>query len=373
MANGIYDFILAHHNPNAANSSSVALEACIHDIFFTGQSGNGYAFDGNGTKLANTPLRAVPGIDSGNALIGTARKIGGNINDNFQGNITTSMARYLKEKFNFVEFKNTNIYGNYNQWGGENVNSWNNAVNTSMPDLTNVGLVGNYDNVNGIIRSNIKGVLDIKGPIANAGVINVGSKGGYLNLIGDVGNGNIGYRNLSVIDVTGVTANIDNVGKVNSSGDNADVIIFASKSQADSISGSSGNSNSDAVPTYRAFEKTGTRKYAPSTFSTNYKSPTAPSGNLPNLSEQAWEAAEGTPTTISASGNVWNNTSELAALSPLRSIYLAGGLPAWTRTAVPIDVLMGRKKEWGPEPDMIKPRNGYKFVVQAAKGRERMG
>jgi hypothetical protein len=36
-------------------------------------------------------------------------------------------------------------------------------------------------------------------------------------------------------------------------------------------------------------------------------------------------------------------------------------------------MLMGRKKEWEPEPDMLKPGNGYKFVVHAAKGRERMG
>jgi hypothetical protein len=48
-------------------------------------------------------------------------------------------------------------------------------------------------------------------------------------------------------------------------------------------------------------------------------------------------------------------------------------MPEWTKTAVPFDVLMGRK-EYKLEPtyNMLKPKNGYIFVAMG-KGRERMG
>ncbi|MDR1307154.1 MAG: hypothetical protein LBK74_06245, partial [Treponema sp.] len=274
-------------------------------------------FDGNiapGIGLilgTNLPVRKVD-LGSGlSTLNGTARTSTGDIQANFQGNITTSMARYLKDTLGITEFRNTNIYGNYNQWEGK-------YVNHQTPNFTNVGLVGNYNGSGGnaIISTVIKGVLDIQGPIAGAGIININStKTGYLKLIGDMGSNDSGYRNFSVVDVTGVTANIDRVGKSSSSGDNADVIIFASKTQANTISGSSGNPNSDAVPTYRAFEAGGVRKYAPYSFGGNIGSPTNPSGQVPNLSEQAWEdAASNTgaaPSTINASGNTWSSENEL--------------------------------------------------------------
>jgi hypothetical protein len=301
------------------------LKACLDGIDWpTG------TFNGAIAPSLTLPARQV---DLGNGLVslsGPTRKTNGNINDNFQGNVTTYMARYLKKHLHITKFKNTNIYGDYNQYGGKN-------VSCQTPNFTNVGLVGNY-NVGGVadIQTDIRGVLDIKG------LINTGQKGGYLELIGDnndnVGNANFGYSNFSVVDVTGVTTNIDKIGKANYSGDNADMIIFASRTKTNSISGSSSNSNFDAIPILRAFEdasKTG--KYAPDTFSANFKS-TGGSGTLGSgtnvlaLSESDWEnASSGTPskTTWSSAPKWTSENNDLVALSPFRSgAYLAGGMPA---------------------------------------------
>jgi hypothetical protein len=100
------------------------------------------------------------------------------------------------------------------------------------------------------------------------------------------------------------------------SGNNADVIIFANKGQANSISGSSGNPNPDAIPTYRAFDNNaGTvRRYAPSSgIDANYQSPSDPLlQQLPSLDEAAWEAAGGgTPAAVTGGygTTVWNPTA----------------------------------------------------------------
>jgi hypothetical protein len=306
MANGLYDFILAHYNPAADNTNNAnpALKACIDAMAFSYDGGNHYTFDGLAAKLAGTPARVVPGINGGSPLTNAARTANGTINDNFQGNITTSMARYLKNKLGITEFKNANIYGDYNQWGSQ-------YVNHETPNFTNVGLVGNYSGSNAVIHAVIKGVLDIQGPIAGASIINAnGTKTGYLKLSGDVGSTNNRYSNFAVVDVTGVTiTNISKVGNGNiNSNDKANVIIFASKTQANTISISSEN-----TPTYRAFENgSGTRNYAPSSFGGNIGSPTNPSGQVPALSEQEWEtAAPAAPPTINANGNTWTTIGDL--------------------------------------------------------------
>jgi hypothetical protein len=268
-------------------------------------------FDGNiapGIGLilgTNLPVRKVD-LGSGLSMLnGTVRTSAGDIQANFQGNITTSMARYLKDKLGLTEFKNANIYGDFDQWKGK-------YVNHQTPNFTNVGLVGNYNvgGGNADIIAVIKGVLDIQGPIAGAGIINInGTKTGYLKLIGDVGNGNNRYSNFAVVDVTRVDINnIAKVGAGNGSvADKADVIIFASKTQANTIGAGTYN-----TPTYRAFEVGNARKYAPYSFGGNIGSPTNPSGSVHDLREQEWEAAApAAPSTINASGNTWSSESDL--------------------------------------------------------------
>jgi hypothetical protein len=173
--------------------------------------------------------------------------------------------------------------------------------------LTNVALVGSYNGTS--ISTTVKGVLDIVGNGSPSQSILNTSKGGYLNFIGNVGTTNIRYSNFSILDVTQVNNNIAKIGAANNSNsDIPDAKIYTSKNQATNVP-----NGSYGTPTYRAFENSGgTRKYAPSSFATNYKSPTNPSGNVPNLSISAWEtAAPNAPATINASGNVWSNINDL--------------------------------------------------------------
>jgi hypothetical protein len=301
------------------------------------------------------------------------RKINGDINENYQGSITGMMQSYLVDNFGITEFRNVNIYGPHD--GGVDLNG---------KTLINVGLVGNYA---GAVIDNItvKGVLDIKGsaPIE----IKNSSKNGYLKFIGNVGNTNVRYYNFVIVDVTALSSNVSKIGFNNAEGiGKADVIIFGNKNQAITIT----DDPSYNRPTYRAFENgSGVRKYAPNSGlgDIKYQSPSSPIGNgRPKLDESDWESAGNatsyvSPTMTVDSGKVWTAadfTNGTIALSPFPSgIYLAGAMPAWARTATPAGVLMGRKKDWEPdpepEPNAFKPRGDYKFIVHAAKGRERMG
>jgi hypothetical protein len=300
VQNGAYDFILAHYNLKAAGGvDGDDRSSSIDDISWSGGT-----FDGKNAPPAGFPARKVNIAGSVVPLDSLDRKTSsGNINNVFYGSLNTAMARYLQSNLSVAEFKNANIYGDANQWNGGSITDW-----PGTPNFTNVALVGSYNGTS--ISTTVKGVLDIAGNGSPSQSILNNTRGGYLNFIGNVGTTNIRYSNFTMLDVTKVNSNDAKIGAANSTnGDAPDVTIYKSKTQATNVPYAT-----DSIPNYyRAFENaSGTRKYALSSFGSPYNSPTNPSGNVPNLSRDAWEnAAPNAPATINASGNVWSNISDL--------------------------------------------------------------
>jgi hypothetical protein len=322
MRNGIYDLILAHSNPAQGGTAGADLQGCLADMSFLG---GGYTFDGSVNPGAyGFPERKVT-ISGGSVTLnsGSRKAVNGAINNVFYGAMSTTMARYLQTNLGLQEFKNANISGDANQWNGQNI-----TASPGTPNFTNVALVGSYSGT--AISTTVKGVLDIVGNGSPSVTILNTTRGGYLNFIGNVGTTNIRYSNFAILDVTQVTNNIEKSGAANNTtGDAPDITIYKSKSQASVVP-----YGTNGIPVYyRAFENnSGTRKYAPSSFSSPYNSPINPSGgSLPNLDKNAWEtAAPNIPGTITAAGNVWSSESELTALLPGGSgVRLAGIMPVW--------------------------------------------
>jgi hypothetical protein len=333
MANGMYDFVLAYYNPDSSGVVQGAdLRACLISI-----SGSRPIFDGAGVPAIAVPDRVVAGINNGSALSWTgSRKTGGDISGGYRGNITTAMARYLQDGLYISEFKNANIYGDYNAASG--VQFGNSGT------FTNVGLVGNYSGAvldDTFYNDTYKGVLDIKGNAPR--VITNRTRGGYLKFIGNASDNRM-YENFVIVDLTKAT-NVGNVGlNNNTSIDKAELIIFGAKSQASSISAGGYN-----TPTYRAFQQDGgtVRKYAPSSGlgDSKYQSPNNPIGNgRPRLDESDWEAAGSAASYVSpvmtvTTNEVWaatDFTNGTIALSPAPSgVYLAAKAPVWALWILP--------------------------------------
>jgi hypothetical protein len=146
----MYDFILAYHNPKADGTPVGAdLRARLPQWPSTGLT-----FDGSALPAGITS-RNIGGVTAGNSnrkgasggAFGT-----GQPNENFVGNITVPMAKYIS---GFVdEIANTNIIGDISQWDTQK--------NLGTISAKNIGLMGNYD----IIELNapgLNGVVDIIG------------------------------------------------------------------------------------------------------------------------------------------------------------------------------------------------------------------
>jgi hypothetical protein len=111
MQNGVYDFVLAHYNPKAADGvDGDDRSSSINNIGWpTG------TFDGKNAPPSGFPARKVNLTGAIVTLSSLARKApNGNINNMFYGSLNTAMARYLQTKVGISEFKNANIYGGAN-------------------------------------------------------------------------------------------------------------------------------------------------------------------------------------------------------------------------------------------------------------------
>jgi hypothetical protein len=102
------------------------LKSSIEDIGWPTGIFDGKIIPSSGLAFStNLPSRKV-NLGGANLIeLKTAdRKNGaGAINNMFYGSISTTMARYLQTKLGISEFKNANIYGNYDQWNGGNITS----------------------------------------------------------------------------------------------------------------------------------------------------------------------------------------------------------------------------------------------------------
>jgi hypothetical protein len=292
MANGIYDFVLAYYNPKADGT----FDGSDLSARLPSWSASGLTFDGLALP-AGVSARNIGGITSANMVrkgtntASVPTSGAGEPNDNFVGNITVPMVNYMTGRMGISSFANTNIIGDGNKW--DNIIS----SNIQIPDITNVGLIGNYSGyaVNSTGKK-IRGVMDITG-IAPITIEN-DSINGYLNLWSV--SQNMGVQKFNVVSIK----DFNGIGYVNNntistwtgSGVPANVIIYPKKYATNTIS----NERSEFKPKYRAFldgtnAQTGTPKIVPAeasfTDASYYKGTVASTSSAPTvapLDEASW-------------------------------------------------------------------------------------
>ena len=160
VTNGLYNFTLPYGNANLLTRLPGS------DKWFYGVS-DVVSFDGNvpvtprtiGNITASaTDRKAVAGNLSGQNENGGSKTYQvGEPRADYGNNITVAMAKFMNTVLNIKRFKNTNIIGNGDQWNGTN--------EVTLPQLINVGLIGDYNSISSklIITSAVPGVLDITG------------------------------------------------------------------------------------------------------------------------------------------------------------------------------------------------------------------
>jgi hypothetical protein len=332
--NKLLDFFLQYANSGVPNWQNR-----LTDMSF----GTG-TFDGSALIPTNVPPRVVNGVTLVNGV--DRRADFTNTTNTYRGTLTPALVVFLKNKVGITTYSNVNVIGPESEWNGETRTQFT---------FKNSGIKGTYSNM---LQSNFEGIIDID---INKYIGNMNtSLDAKLNLYGNPTN-SIGFRGFKVVDTTEVTGNWNNVGNTTDPGSYTPpvVIIYPSRGAAQGFGTAPG-------PDYRAYVNNGSDKttypYKFADLSTAFSTPAnwdttggriaslKATAAVPSLDNNDWEQL-GNGDIVNIPIRAWGSVTEKfssmfgdgIALAPSRSgVYLAGGMPAWARTALPSSVLFGR-------------------------------
>jgi hypothetical protein len=258
----------------------------------------------------------------------------------YRGSVTVSIAEYLRTKVGISEFKNTNIYGNKTSWG------------STLDSLTfkNVGFIGQYNG----FRSKFAGIIDVDNII---NIIENNASHDAMLVLHQNPASSMGFAGFKVVDASKITSSFNWAGNSYDSSNYTPpvVIIYPGRSAAQGFGGAPG-------PDYRAYVNSGADnatypyKFAAANISGdtgNKVSSLRITGQVPRLQDNIWEAiGNGTQTygnicysnlaNVPTAGKFSSMSGDGITLAPSRSdTYLAGGMPAWARSATPLVALPG--------------------------------
>jgi hypothetical protein len=266
--NGMYDFILAYYNPGE-NDATVQNRGLLPGFW-----PEGLIFDGSDNKVAS---RTIGGITANNDKRKGTDGVNGAPNNNFVGNITVPMAKYLTANLfanpRITELRNTNILGPGSAWNGTST--------VDLPNTINVGLIGNYNGIN--LIGSTRGVTDISGGVPNSIGKGSATRTGFLNLWTTDVSSEALINGFDVIRVHGTRGGNIQTGAVGVQNVEARLIIYDKKYNSLAYANLS--------PNHRAFMVGVVAKVTggstPSTNTAIYQgsSPTSP---VPNPEEGAW-------------------------------------------------------------------------------------
>jgi hypothetical protein len=216
MSNGIYDFILAYHNPKAGGTfaDGTDLKARLPQW-----PASGLTLDGSATPAgygSTVPYRKIFDNQGTEQTLsnGNRKASDGRPNLNFAGSLTVPMANYLISDAHVTEFRNTNIIGDRDKWL---------TGNGAIP-IMHVGLIG--DHSTSVIGSSYDGEIDIVGALPVS--IGQGTRKGFLHVWNDISSSLLisGFR---VVRVHGSNGHLIYTGDVSDPTAAIELIIFDKK------------------------------------------------------------------------------------------------------------------------------------------------